>query len=313
MSNEAVAAAGAEMDAAARPQVNLTQNRPLVGVALILAASLMFALGDTTNKFLIATYDVPLTSAIRYIVHTMLMITLLGPVHGRDMVKVERKGLVAVRSVCLVVGSLFAALSLQIMPIAESTSIMYLSPILVVLLAKPVLGERIGLLGWLAAVGGFTGVLLIARPGGGLEPMGVVYALCNVAVTVIYYMLSRLLVRSERTLSLLFYSALAGAIGFGVAMPWFWFDTMPSTLEVVLLLSLGFWGALGHFCFTAANRYAEASVLAPISYINLLWTGILGWLVFGQVPDGLAMIGMVVIGLAGVTVALRTRLARFRI
>lgn len=307
MSDEAVADTGAEIDAAKRPPANLTENRPLLGIGLIMVASLMFACNDATNKYLIATYDVPLVAAIRYIGHALLMLAVLGPSRGRELVTVRRRGLVAVRSICLVIGSLFASLALQLMPVAETTSIIYLSPILVVLLTRPVLGERIGLFGWLAALGGFTGVLLIARPGGGLDPLGVAYALCNVVVTVIYYLLSRVLARGERTLALLFYSALAGAIVFGLAMPAYWFGQVPSFFEMALLASLGLTAAVGHFCFTSANRYAEASLLAPMGYMHLLWAGIMGWLVFGQIPDGLGLVGMVVICLAGVTVALRSR------
>ncbi len=79
---------------------------------------------------------------------------------------------------------------------------------------------------------------------------------------------------------------------------------------MALFLSLGLTAAIGHFCFTAANRYAEASLLAPMSYLHLLWAGLLGWLVFGQLPDALGLAGMAIIGLAGVTVALRSRFAR---
>lgn len=310
MSDEAVADAGAEIDAAARKPASLTENRPMLGALLIIVATLMFASNDATNKYLIATYDVPLVAAIRYIVHALLMLAILGPSRGRELVTVRRKGLVAVRSICLVIGSLCASLALQVMPIAETTSIIYLSPIVVVLLARPILGESIGLLGWLAAVGGFAGVMLIARPGGGLDPMGVAFALGNVVVTVTYYLLSRVLARSEKTLALLFYSALAGAICFGLAMPFYWFGSVPSLFEMALLVSLGLTAGIGHFCFTAANRYAEASLLAPMSYLHLLWAGLLGWLVFDQLPDGLGLVGMAIIGLAGVAVALRSRFMR---
>lgn len=289
---------------------NLLQGRPLLGVSLVIAATLLFAINDATNKYLLVTYDVPLVAAIRNIVHAILMIAILGPYQGRRLVRTARPGLVVIRSICLAIGTLFAGLALQLMPIAETTAIIYLSPILVVLLARPILGENIGLVGWLAALGGFIGVVLIARPGGGLDPLGVVFALCNVGATVSYYLLTRILAKSERTLTLLFYSALIGAIMFGLAMPWFWFGAMPSNFEIMLFLSLGVTAGLGHFCFTAANRYAEASVLAPMTYSHLLWAGILGWLVFGQLPDAWGLTGMLVIAAAGVAVALRTGFAR---
>src|SRR5690606_22277587 len=158
-------------------------------------------------------------------------------------------------------------------PVAETTAIVYLSPILVVICARPLLGERIGALGWVSALIGFTGVLLIVRPGGGLDPVGVALALANVSFTVSYYLLSRVLAATESTLSMLFSTALAGTICFGLALPWFWFGRMPDALEVSLFLVLGVTAGLGHYLFTAAYRHADASALAPMTYTHLLWAG----------------------------------------
>lgn len=291
------------------PSLNVDGHQ-LRGIVLVVAATFLFACTDASTKYLVAHYEVPLVAGIRYIVHTLLMLAILAPRQGRKLIETHRRWLVVTRAVCLVAASLFMGLALQRMPIAESTAISYLSPILVVLLARPFLGERIGFTGWLAALGGFLGVLLIVRPGGGLDPLGVGFALCNMAVTAAYYLLSRHLARTERTLALLFYAALVGTIGFGLAMPWFWFRTVPSPVEAALLLSLGITAGFGHFLFTAANRYAPASLLAPTSYMQLLWAGLLGLAIFGQFPDGPGLLGMSLIGLAGIIVALRARSVR---
>lgn len=288
------------------PTASLTSHRPLLAIALVAGATLLFAANDATNKFLVTDYDVPLVAAVRYIVHALLMVAILGPTRGREIVTTQRTGLVIVRSLCLVVATLFAGLALQRMPVAETVSIIYLSPILVVLLARPILGERIGLIGWVAAVIGFLGVLLIVHPGGGLDPLGVGFVLCNVVVTVAYYLLSRVLARTERTLALLFYSALAGAICFGIALPWTLGGPAPDLLRIVLFLSMGATAGLGHYFFTSAYRFAEASALAPVTYLHLFWAGLLGWLVFGHVPETLTLVGMVVVAAAGVLVALRS-------
>lgn len=296
--------------AAAEPEapapLSLISSRPLLGVLLLAGATLLFACNDAANKYLLTDYNVPLVAAVRYIVHAILMLAILGPRRGRELVTTQRTGLVIVRALCLVVATLFFGLALQRMPVAETTSIVYLSPILVVLLARPLLGESIGAVGWIAAVVGFAGMLLIVRPGGGLDPLGVGLVLCNVGVTVAYYLLSRVLARSERTLALLFYSALVGAICFSIALPWNLTGKAPDPIQIALFLSLGVTAGLGHYFFTAAYRFAEASVLAPVTYLHLLWAGLLGWLVFGHVPEGLTIIGMVVVAASGVLVALRS-------
>jgi drug/metabolite transporter (DMT)-like permease len=282
-------------------------ERPLFGMILLMCALLCFSCLDTTTKFLTATYDVPLIVAMRYIVNLALMVVLLAPRHGRALVHTERTGLVLMRSALLAAASLFVSLALKRMPVAETTALIFMAPMLVMLLAKPVLGEHIGVVGWMATICGFAGVLLIARPGSGLDGAGVAFALCVAGVNAAYQLLSRVLARTERTISMLFYSALGGAIVFGLALPWYLDGPPPSALQVMLLLSLGVSGGLGHYFFTAAFRYAPASLLAPVGYIQLLWAGLLGWLVFGHVPDSLTVIGMLIIAASGVAIALKSR------
>lgn len=283
-----------------------TGERPHIGLLLVVCSTLLFATQDVVNKHLVATYPVPLITALRYLVHLSLMVAALAPIKGKRLYRLNRPALVIVRSLCLVVGSLSAGLAFQRMPIAEATSIIYLAPIVVVLLANPVLGEGIGRTGWIAVLMGFCGVMLIVRPGSGLDPVGVVFALINVAFTAAYYLLSRMLSSGETTLALLFNSALVGAACLGAAAPWFWFAESPGPIDIALIVGLGFAAALGHFCFTAANRFANASVLAPMTYMHLVWAAVLGWLVFGHIPAPLAMVGITIIFGAGVLVALRT-------
>lgn len=108
-------------------------------------------------------------------------------------------------------------------------------------------------------------------------------------------------------MALLFYTSLAGTILFGLAAPWFLPERAPSGAEMLLLASLGVYGGLGHFLFTASFRDAPASLLAPLNYLQLLWAGVLGWLVFGHVPDRISLLGMAIVAASGVMVALKTR------
>lgn len=195
---------------------SLTTPHPLRGLLLMAGGTLLFACNDSVTKILLDHYDVPVVAAVRYIVHTLLLIAIFGATKGPELYGVKRTGLVAVRSICLAVASLFFGLALQRMPMPETTAIVYIAPLAVVLLAGPLLKETIGPLGWIAAALGFGGMLLIVRPGGGLDPLGVLYAFGNIGLSVVYFMLSRVLAHSERTLALLFYSALAGAIIFGI-------------------------------------------------------------------------------------------------
>lgn len=287
-----------------------TVHQPLRGVLLLGGAVLLFAAMDTTTKVLAEHYPVPLVMAIRYIVHCLLMVVLLTPTQGLKLVETRRTRLVLLRALCLAAASLFMGLALQRMPVAEATAIIFLAPLLVVLAAGKILRERVGLLAWVCALTGFAGVLLIVRPGGGLDPVGVACALCGAAAIAAYQLLSRLLASTERTVALLFYAALVGSLLFGISLPWYWEGQAPSPLQALLFAGMGVMGGVGHYLFTAAHRHAPASFLAPLMYIQLVWAGLLGWLVFGHVSNAASIVGMLLVAGSGAVVALRSRLSR---
>ena len=235
---------------------------------------------------------------------------ILAPRHSRQLVQTQRTGLVIVRAIALTIGSLCMGMALHRMPIAETTALNFLAPTLVALLAGYWLDEKIGAWGWIAIAAGFVGVLMIARPSGGLDSLGVLFALGAAAANATYQLLSRLLASTEQAIALLFYTALTGSILLSLGLPWFWENKIPSTVEVLLLLSMGASGGLGHYLFTLAYRHAPASILAPISYLQLLWAGLLGWIIFGTVPDNMSLMGMAVIAASGIIIGVRSRFSQ---
>jgi len=270
-------------------------------------ALMLFACLDTTTKYLAGLFDPPLVVGIRYITNLALMLCFFSPARAPAMVRTQRTGLVIVRSFCLAASSLLVAFALQRMPVAETTAIMYLAPAFIVLAAGPLLKEEIGPWGWGAVILGFCGVMLVVRPEAGLERAGVLLALCASMCNATYQLMSRLLAASEKTFALLFYSTAIGSAVYACIMPFFLADRMPTLLEGSLLACLGLLGGLGHYLFTASFRYAPASFLAPVTYLQLLWAGLLGWIVFDHHPDGISMIGMLIVAASGVMVALRSR------
>lgn len=271
---------------------------------------MFFASTNATTKALVADYPAPLVTAVRYSVNLLLIVILFAPRHRGALMRTRRTGLVLLRGGSLAAASLCLALALRRIPMAEATSIIFLAPLIVVLLAGPLLGERVGWIGWAAALGGFLGVLLIVRPGGGLDPVGVVLVLGTVAATVCYQLLSRVLVPTEGTVPMLLVSMLVGTVAFTAMLPWSWGGPAPTTLHILLFLTLGASSALGHYLFTASFRLAPASLIAPVTYLELVWATLLGWLAFGQAPEGLSLVGMGMVAAAGLTVALSSRRRR---
>lgn len=278
-------------------------QRPMKGMAMILVAVLLFAMVDTITKHLTMRLDVPSVMAFRYFVAVAIILAVLLPRQGIAMFRARRRKQVFIRSATMAAASFFAASAFNRLPVAETTAIIYLAPFGVLFLSGLVLGEKVRLGSWIAACGGFLGLVLITRPGGGLEPLGVALALGAAALSVWYYLSSRLLAETETTEAMLFYSNLAGAVLFGVTLPFNPDLPLPPPADMVLLVLAAACATGGHFLLTAAYREAPAGLISPLLYVHLIWAGLLGRLAFGHVPDVFAAAGIAIVAVAGAGLA----------
>ena len=279
-------------------------SHPLLGIASFILALLIFAGMDASFKFLTQHYPVPLVAWVRFAIHLLVMSAFLAPLHGRRLVQTQRTGLVWLRGASQVLISFCLIFALRRMPLAEATSILYLSPIMVLVCARLFLHERIGRLRTAAGLLGLIGVVFVAHPGGVLDGIGVFLVLLAALGSCLYQLLSRLLAATETAMTLLFYSAVSGTLFFSLLLPWNWQGPSPTTLDFALFLGLGLAGCLGHYAYTWAFRQAPASLLAPLSYLQLVWAALLGWIVFEQFPDAISLFGMGLVVLAGVVIAI---------
>lgn len=284
-----------------------SQPRPLKGILLIVLATLAFASADVLTKRLTMHHPVTVVVAVRYLVNLALLAVFLYPRMGADLWRVKRRGLVFVRGLCLALASLTMGLALRVMPVGETVAIVYLSPFAVMLLSGPLLGERVRAMGWLYAAIGFAGVLLILRPGSGLDPVGVTFALINAGLATAYHLLTRKLAGSESTVAMLFQTALVGAVFFCIGAVGSLDHLTMTPLDFGGMALLGLLATLGHYLFTAAYREAPASLLAPVNYLHLVWAAGLGWVIFGHLPDGISLIGMALVCASGVAIAMGAR------
>ncbi len=286
----------------------MAEQRPLRGIVLLLSSLFFFATLDATAKYLAQRYSVPLLVWVRYGVHCLLMTIFIGPRLGRGLIRTQRPAAVALRGLFLVGCTGFGIAALARMPLAETTAIAFTAPLLVALLAGPLLGERLTPLRWAVVVAGFGGVLLIARPGGGITGEGVLLALGAASCFAAYQIQTRRLAASESTVAMLYYTALTGTVVMTLALPWYWETlTRPPLRDGLLIGSLGILGGSGHYLLTRAFRHAPASLLSPFTYLQLVWATLLGAAVFGHWPDGGAFLGMTIIVAGGLVLALSAR------
>ncbi len=268
---------------------------------MALLATVAYATVDTLSKYQAREYPVGMIVWARYFVPLVLLLAVFLPRRGVAMLRTAFPVIQLVRGVLLTGGTIFIVFAYRVMPIAEAQAISFIHPVLLTLLAVVFLGEKVSPLGWAAVLIGFSGVLIIVRPGGGLFtpaailPLGLAFCFSS------YQIFTRLISGKEDSLNSLFCVLLVGSVAMSLALPFSWVDPSPKGLFFFALI--GVTSGIGHFTMIKALEYAPASLLAPFAYIQLLWVSILGVLVFGDFPDAVTLIGMGVVVAGGLLVA----------
>jgi drug/metabolite transporter (DMT)-like permease len=272
---------------------------------MLLAVS-CFGCLDTISKFLAAHYPAPAIVWARYVLQTVGMVAIFAPRMGLRLVRTTNPGLQIARGIVLTASSVVFVVALGYMPIAEVSSITFMAPVFVALAGGPLLGERLHARTWVALAGGFTGVMLIIRPGSGVFTWTALLPLCCAVFIATYQILTRKLAGRNDPITTLFYPGLVASL---LIPPFFPSAlTFPSEpLHAGLIAAIGILGAVGHFLLIRAHEFAPATLLAPFGYAQLVTVLVLGWLVFGQLPDGVALAGIVLVVASGLGLILTAR------
>lgn len=285
---------------------------PLRGVLLMTLAVVLFATLDATAKYLAQRYPVPFLVWSRYTVHFAVMLAVLGPSMRGRLLRTRHLLVQVLRALALVATTLAFFSALFRLPLAEATALMFLTPLVVTVLAGPILGEKVTPARWAGMAAGFAGVLLIARPGTSLSPLGVALVLGAVASLAAYHLLTRVLSGTENSFTTLFYTALIGTLAMTAVELVQGFPAHLALADVPAILYLGASGGVGHFLLIRAFHHAPASTLMPFTFTQLVWATLFGWVAFGQLPDLPAAAGMLVIGAGGAWVAFNERAPKSR-
>jgi drug/metabolite transporter (DMT)-like permease len=280
------------------------------GIGLMLLAVSTFACLDSTSKYLGEHYPAPAVVWLRSVLQTLVMMAVFAPRMGLGLVRTSSLGLQALRGILLTASSVMFVVALGYMQIAVVTSIVFLAPIFVALAGGPLLGERVAPRTWFALAGGFIGALLIVRPGGAAFAWYVILPLICALSVAGYQILTRKLAGHDHPITTLFFPGLLGCLLIPVAFPGSFFVFPTELPHAVAFIAIGVLGAIGHFLLIRAHSHAPATVLAPINYAQIAIVLILGWVIFGQLPDGIALTGIALIVTSGVGLILANRRSR---
>jgi len=271
---------------------------PSSAILLIVGAVACFSVSDTISKTLASRYPIPLLVWARWGAQVVAMLVWLAPTMGLAMVRTRQLRMQLVRGVLLIGSSLSFISALRFLPLADATALNYLTPTIVIVIAIGFLGERLTLARGAFVFAGLAGMLMIVQPGADIFNAASLFGIMSAGCYALYQVTTRMLAGEDPRVTL-FYPGLVGVAIMTLVWPWFGSEIHVAWIDVALMLALGVLGTIGHFMLILAFARAPASALTPFTYIHLVFATSIGWLVFGDLPDGLTFAGMTLIAVSG--------------
>ncbi|WP_299599939.1 DMT family transporter [uncultured Tateyamaria sp.] len=282
-------------------------NNTRLGIALMIAVSVVFASQDGISRHLAAEYNVFMVVMIRYWFFAAFVISIAARKAGgvraaaqtRQPVVQGLRGLLLAAEICVMVTA-FTVLGL-----VESHAVFAAYPLLVAALSGPILGEHVGWRRWAAIGVGFIGVLFILKPGLGVFDPAAVIPLASAIMFAVYGLLTRYVARDDSTATSFFWTGTTGAVAMTCVGVWFWEPMTGPDWGWMAALCLT--GALGHWLLIRTYEVAEASAVQPFAYFQMVFAALVGITVFGEVLEINVIIGAAIIVAAGLFTLWRER------
>lgn len=278
-------------------------RRVLLGVLLMCTASTIFPVMNGLVQVLSRHYPSEQLIWARVLAHLLIVLAILVPREGPRIVVPRRPGAQLLRS-CLLLGSttLFF-FGVKDVPLAKAACISLMAPFYVTLLAWPMLGERIRPLRLGAVILGFAGVVVVIRPGAAVFQWASLLIVGSALCYALYQVYTRSVAGQDRPETSVIWSALVGSAVFSLVVPFAWVAPR-SALDAALMCALGAMGAAGHYCVARAMTYAQANVLSPFQYWQIIGSVLVGYAVSGLLPEPHVWLGAAIIVAAGLVIAL---------
>ncbi|WP_170384014.1 DMT family transporter [Ruegeria atlantica] len=283
------------------------QNNSRAGIALMIAATVVFALQDGISRHLAGTYNTYMVVMIRYWFFAAFVIALAARAPGglKAATHTSQLGLQVFRGVLLAAEICVAVFGFTVLGLIDSMAVFICYPLLVAALSGPVLGEKVGWRRWAAIGVGCIGVLIILQPGVGVFNPWAVIPLISALMFAVYGLLTRYVAREDSAATSFFWTGIAGAVAMTVVGMWFWEPMAQGDWLWMALLCVS--GVSGHWLLIKCYEMAEASAVQPFAYFHLVWAAILGITVFGEALRPEVVLGAALVVSAGLFTLWRER------
>ena len=281
-------------------------DQPFRGIALILLSTVFLATSDTSAKFLSKSLPSVEIAWVRFVIFALIMVPAMVPGSPLYAMRTARPKLQLFRGLALLGSSIMFITALRYLPIAEASATSFVAPLFVTALSIIFLSERVGIRRWVATAVGLTGVIVILRPGTGAFQIAALLPIASAFAWACTLVMTRVMSGREHAVTTMTYSSIVGVCVMSAIVPFTW--VTPSWNEILIGLLVGVASTTGQWIVVLAFRYADASVLAPFSYVQLLWVSIFGFVIFGEVPDAWTIAGASFIVASGLYTAHRERI-----
>jgi len=265
-------------------------------------ATLLFTVTNTFAKLLGQHHEIPQIIWARYTFHFVFIALLLRHALPATL-KTRHFKLQIGRSLLLLFSSALYFTGFTLLPLAESAAMINITPLVVTILAVPLLGERVGVRRGTGVLLGFIGALIIVRPGMESFSTAAIFPLTAAFTYALYQLATRHVSHADSAMTSITYTALAGMIIGSGAVPFFW--TPPDTTGWMMMVGMGVSGGTGHYAMIQAYSAAEVSAVAPFTYAVLIWMIVSGYIVFGDLPDIWTLVGALIIATSGLYISRR--------
>jgi drug/metabolite transporter (DMT)-like permease len=297
-----------------QPGAESSSRDRLWAIALMMIAITFFSALDATAKYLVTHDKLTVTQVAwsRFFVQfagLLILVPAAGVLTVQQLFRTNGLKLQLVRSVLMAATTVFNFLALEHLRLDQTITIVFLTPLVVALLAGPLLGEWVGWRRMVAIAVGFGGVLVALNPSVGGIHYAVMYSFLAMFAYALFMILTRYMAGLDPPMVTLFYSMFVGTI-FGAPFAMANWHAPPDIMSWLLLGTLGILGGLGHWLFLHAYRLAPASVVAPFLYFQLLSMIAFGYAIFGDKPDSHTMIGAAIVVASGIYLFHREQVTR---
>jgi drug/metabolite transporter (DMT)-like permease len=273
----------------------------LKGIAAMITGMAFLILSDAVSKHLVQSHPIGQVMCVRQLASLLFVAAFVARGQGFRVLRPNNVRMQILRGLAFVCSSYLIILSLSLLPLPTVTAITFSGPIMIAIMSAPFLGERVARVVWAATLLGFTGMLFIIRPGSTDFTWALLLPVAAAFASSLRDILARILARTDDSIAILFWSSVIVALAAAPTALLGW--TAVSPIGWGLFLLAGLVNFCAHLLIIESYRLARAAVVAPFKYTSLLWSAVLGYLIWSDVPDGWVWVGAGILVASGLWIA----------